>query len=206
MKSGVKSVVKSGVKSGVFITGTDTNVGKTVCSALIAKALLAQGKEVGYWKPIQTGLDSDRKTVLELSGLSERNSPGACYEYPEPMAPGRAAKIHGDTIKLSKIATQWKEFSSDPFWIVEGAGGLLVPITESETIAELAHALGLPLVIVASTRLGTMNHFLLTLEAARKRDLEVLGVLWVGDEDPGLEASLDPWLSNIPWVRRVPRL
>jgi dethiobiotin synthetase len=194
------------LKSGVFITGTDTNVGKTICSALLAKALLTQGKKVGYWKPIQTGLDSDRKTVLELSGLSERDSPKSCYEFPEPMAPSRAAKMNGSTIELSKIRAYWNELPSDPFWIVEGAGGLLVPLYGRETIAELARALGLPLVIVASTRLGTMNHFLLTLEAARRRELEVLGVLWVGDEDPGLEASLDPWLSDIPWVRRVPRL
>ena len=119
------------MKSGVFVTGTDTNVGKTVCSALIAKALLAQGKKVGYWKPIQTGLDSDRKTVLELSGLSERDSPKSCYEFPEPMAPSRAAKTHGESIELSKIATQWKQFPSAPFWIVEGAGGLLVPLQNS---------------------------------------------------------------------------
>jgi dethiobiotin synthase len=191
---------------GLFVTGTDTNIGKTVCSAILVSAFTERNDKVGYWKPIQTGSDSDRETVLSLSALQSQYSPLPCYQYPEPIAPARAAALHQDRISIETIRSRWLELSSEQFWIVEGAGGLLVPIAGTETIADLAQSLELPLLIVASPRLGGMNHFILTLEAARQRDLRVAGVLWVGNEDPGIEKSLDPWLRDIPWVHRVPDL
>jgi dethiobiotin synthetase len=124
------------------------------------------------------------------------------------MAPARAARLHDEEISLSAIHSCWEELSSsrDRFWIVEGAGGLLVPIAGKQTMADLAQALELPIVIVASPRLGGMNHVLLTLEAAQRRGLEISGVLWVGSTDPGIEQSLEPWLRDIPWVERIPEI
>jgi dethiobiotin synthase len=190
------------MKRGIFVTGTDTNIG----SALIVAAFLKRAKKVSYWKPIQTGTDSDRETVIEFSRLKAEVSPGSCYQYPEPMAPARAAKIHREVIGLSRIRKRWDELPDEYYWIVEGAGGLLVPVAGKQSMADLALSLDLPLLIVAGTRLGTINHFLLTLEAARVRNIKILGVIWMGSEDPELEESLSDWLAEIPWVKRIPLL
>jgi adenosylmethionine-8-amino-7-oxononanoate aminotransferase len=126
------------------------------------------------------------------------------------MAPSRAAQKEGQEIRLEPIVQAFKNFRPQtdggrPLLIVEGAGGLLVPITSQHTIRDLVVALELPLILVASTRLGTMNHLFLSREAARSAGIPVLGVLLVGDEDPELEEALTPHL-DVPILARIPQM
>lgn len=163
-----------GTLRGVFVTGTDTGVGKTVVSAALCTAWNA-----AYWKPVQTGAvdgDDDTATVTHLAGLSPEHvfAPGRVYG--EPASPERAAALEGTEVRISDLSPPQ---TSAPL-VVEGAGGLLVPIHADETMADLMAALGLPAVVVARSTLGTINHTLLTLEALRARGLPVVGVVMSG--------------------------
>jgi dethiobiotin synthase len=193
------------MRRGVFVTGTDTGVGKTLTSGLFLAALRARGADASYFKPVQTGQDDDTETVARLSGASD--FPRPAYELALPAAPSRAAIAEGRTIELSRVVEKFRALP-DRFWIVEGAGGLLVPLSErGERILtrELVSALGLPLLIVSSTRLGTINHTLLTLESARRAGLEVLGLVLNGDDDPGLTETLRAF-DPAPVLARIPEL
>ncbi len=190
---------------GVFVTGTDTGVGKTLSSALLFSALRANGIPAGYFKAVQTGDDDDTRTIERLTGAS--GLPRPAYSFSLPAAPSRAARAEGRRVELATIRERFLALP-EKFWIVEGAGGLLVPLNEREVIRDLVRELELPLVIVASTRLGTINHTLLTLESARRAGLEVLGLVLTGKSDPGLEETLaerDPArvLARIPELAQV---
>ncbi len=189
-------------KNGIFVTGTDTGVGKTVVSSLIVSALQQAKLPVGYFKPVQTGTDDDCNEVQRLCGLSDEKIARPVYSYPEPIAPYRASLLHQDRISLETIRRSWDQLD-DRTWVVEGAGGILVPLSRDETVRDLIAALQLPTIVVASTRLGTINHTLLTLEAAERAGIQVLGVVLVGDADLGLnqvirEAASVPILAEIP--------
>jgi len=151
---------------GFFVTGTDTGVGKTVVSAALA---MHMGH--GYWKPIQAGPDSDTAEVQRLAGcrVFDRG-----VRLPDPVSPHLAAERAGAKIQLSTILAQ---APTDGSWIVEGAGGVLVPLNDREKMIDLMTLLSLPVVVVARSALGTINHTLLTLEAAEARGLEVAGVV-----------------------------
>lgn len=180
------------MKAPIFITGTDTGVGKTLVSALLLSAARASGRSSQYWKPIQTGYDSDTHTVSTLNDV--QSAPKPLYEFHEPMAPLRAAEINKAEISVAKIAQTWKGFNTSQHWIIEGAGGLLVPIARPDvTMRTLCGALGASLVVVAQARLGAMNHTLLTFEAARNAGLQISALVWTGSEDPGLEPFFDAW-------------
>jgi dethiobiotin synthase len=157
---------------GFFVTGTDTGVGKTVVSA----ALLCRYPELRYWKPIQTGIeiDDDTAEVVRLSGCRVYREG---IRLPGQVSPHLAAQRAGIAIDLRRLA----ESLPDGDWVVEGAGGVLVPVNDTETMADLMKLLGLPVVVAARTSLGTINHTLLTLEALRSRSLEVAGVILVGE-------------------------
>ena len=197
------------MKTGIFVSGTDTGVGKTVVSSLVVASLYSQSSwEGGYFKPVQTGLDSDRNTVAQLMGMSAPSWPEPVYSFPEPIAPHRAAALHRTEIQIDQILVKRDSLGPGP-WVVEGAGGLLVPLNQRQTMRDLACALEYPLIIVASTRLGTINHCLLTLEASKRASLPVLALVLTGDEDPGLEDALREVLpefgfSTLPLIR-VPR-
>ncbi len=194
--------------SGVFITGTDTGIGKTVLSSLLLSALEQSRIRANYFKPVQTGTDSDTRQVAFLTSRGLESFPKPAYEFPEPMAPERAAALHGTLIQLSSIQTAWRGLGrpdEKTFWVVEGAGGLLVPISPAATIRELCRSLKLPLLIAASTRLGSISHILLTLEAAQAAQLKTLGIVLFGDEDPELEFFLSQRIS-LPFIARIPRL
>jgi dethiobiotin synthase len=189
-----------------FITGTDTGVGKTLVSALLLSAARQAGHDSRYWKPIQTGDDSDTRTIEELTGLQAGTDP-LCF-FPEPMAPLRAAELNDDKIDENHIAETFRSFP-EAHWIIEGAGGLLVPIARPDrTMRTLATALGARLVVVASPRLGAINHALLTLEAARQSGLEVKALVWSGEEDPELESFFRSWTGALKTMLqlRVPRI
>jgi len=169
---------------GVFVTGTDTNVGKTVVSAAILSRFRSRAA-IRYWKPIQTGIEQDDDTaeVGRLSGCDASCFRREGIRLEHPVSPHLAAKRAGVNIDLTEL-TAWTT-SPDPKerWVVEGAGGVLVPINETETMLDLMRLLALPVVIVARSSLGTINHTLLTLEALRARALCLAGVILVGPKD-----------------------
>ncbi len=159
---------------GLFVTGTDTGVGKTAVSA----ALMVRYRGARYWKPIQTGLEDDTAEALRLSSSRLLFSPQeAAYLHgvrlPDPVSPHLAAQRAGTRIDLPFLTAEVKE-SADA-WIVEGAGGALVPLNESDLMIHFMERLGLPVVIAARTALGTINHTLLTIEALRARRLTIAG-------------------------------
>ncbi len=192
------------MKNGIFISGTDTGIGKTVVSTLLVSALKQQGYSYGYFKPIQTGTELDTPLLSELNTVPLTQFPSPAYYFPEPMAPSRAAALHGVEIDLGKIVQAWQDLDSRS-WVVEGAGGLLVPINSHQTTRDLIRALGLRMLLVASTRLGTINHTLLTLEAAERAGVSVAGVVLVGDDDPELELALSQ-VTSVPILTRIPIL
>ena len=167
---------------GLFITGTDTGVGKTVASA----ALLLRYQRIialRYWKPIQTGMeeDDDTATVRFLAGC-EVFAQG--IRLPKPVSPHLAARWAGTPIDVDALVGSLP--GGNNAWLVEGAGGVLVPVNETHMIADLISRLGLAVVVVARSGLGTINHTLLTLEALRARALPIAGVLLAGDLHPAV--------------------
>jgi dethiobiotin synthase len=177
---------------GVFVTGTDTGVGKTVVSA----ALLARYRRDGavrYWKPIQTGIEQDDDTaeVLRLTGAPSGSALQSGVRLPRPVSPHLAARLNDFTIFLPPLVEMLTAEADRASWIVEGAGGVMVPLNESETMADLMTSLGLPVVVAARAGLGTINHTLLTVEALRRRSLPVAGVVMVGPPDQENRAAIE---------------
>ncbi len=178
----------------LVVTGTDTGVGKTVFSAALAGALGAH-----YWKPVQAGLQdsTDSETVRSLGGLPPDRLLPECYRLKTPCSPHRAAEIDGVQIELERLTVP----DANPL-VIEGAGGVLVPLRRDLLMADLFAVWGLPVVLVARTALGTINHSLLSIEALRARNVPVLGVAFVGNPVEDSEAII----SEIGRVRRLGRL
>ena len=177
---------------GVFVTGTGTEVGKTVVAATIARTLSSAGQRVAVFKPAVTGLDEGVETDHELlrraSGSSQSDAEIAPYRYGPPASPHLAAALVGEEIdpeRLRRAAAAAAEGAEGADAIVcEGVGGLLVPLSPGYLVRDLAVDLGYPLVVVASPGLGTINHTLLTVEAARATGLQVAAIV------------LNPWPSD----------
>jgi dethiobiotin synthetase len=186
------------VNTTIVVTGTDTDVGKTVfCAGLLR---LLNGT---YWKPIQAGLDgeTDSETVLRLSELpADRIFPEA-WRLRTPASPHWAAELDGVTIDPSLLTLP---VSTRPL-IVEGAGGLLVPLTRRSLVIDVLARWGAPTVLCARTRLGTINHTLLSLEALRRRSIPLLGVAFIGDAHAENERIIST-LGDVPVLGRLPRL
>jgi dethiobiotin synthetase len=206
---------------GIFVTGTDTGVGKTITAAAIARYLHVQGVGVGVLKPVTSGaLESGGKLVSEdaelLCWAAKCTAPAgdvSPYLLREPFAPSEAARRDGVTIRYERIRESFDRLAEQhEFLIVEGAGGLLVPLAEDLLVADLAKRLHLPLLIVAKPDLGTVNHTLMTCECARSRGIDILGVVINGQtEQPGQAESYAPRLiarlSGVPLLgvlRRYP--
>jgi dethiobiotin synthetase len=188
---------------GLFITGTDTGVGKTVASAALLHRYRALAP-LRYWKPIQTGIeeDDDTETVRQLGGCTEQELFTQGIRLPKPVSPHLAARWAGVTIDLRELAALWPQ-SSAPAGIVEGAGGLLVPVNPSETMADWIGVLGLAVLVVARSGLGTINHTLLTVEALRARSLRVAGVLMIGTANVENRAAIQHY-GRVPVVGDMP--
>ncbi len=184
----------------LFVTGTDTGVGKTIVSALLCAAL-----DGVYWKPIQTGSreGTDRETVRRLAGLSAEDEIPEAYCFPEPVSPHLAAEWNGIRIQLAVLQ---KPSTPETRWLIaEGAGGVLVPLNDSEFMVDLMKFLGFPVVLVARTALGTINHTLLSLAALRERGIQVAGVVLNGEEDRNNRAAVERY-GRIPILGWVPPL
>jgi len=177
---------KQNKTKGVFITGTDTDVGKSVIAGGLAGALHARGVNVGVMKPVQSGaLKKDGKLVsldaqfmLRASGIDDELEMVNPVRFHLPAAPNLAAKVADCEINLKYLIKRYKELQKrHEFIIVEGAGGLTTPITDDCQMHEFIKALGLPIIIVARPGLGTINHTLLTAEFARQNDIPIVGVI-----------------------------
>lgn len=195
------------MKTGIFITGTNTDIGKTFVSSLLLSAALQQGMSARYFKPLQTGTSSDCDTVKSLTQVSEDRIVRPVYSFPTPVTPYLAAQIANSEIEINKILKTWHALP-EGCYIVEGAGGLMVPVWRNLLMRDVIKQLQLPLLIVASTVLGTMNHTLLTVEAARAVGIEVKGIILSGPTSPGLTEILTEFsdvkiLAEIPWLEKV---
>lgn len=192
--------------SAVFVTGTDTGCGKTTVACALARGVRASGKRVRILKPIETGCEGDVPgDALALAEAAGDDAPveRLCpHRFALPAAPEIAARVEGRTIGLAPIEAAYARARVDAdLVVVEGAGGLLVPISADLDMAELARRLRLPVLVVARAALGTINHTLLTLEAAERRGLRVLGVI-VNHTTPHLSKAdrrnLDLLLERLP--------
>jgi dethiobiotin synthetase len=161
---------------GVFVTGTDTEVGKTVVAASIARTLLVEGQAVAVFKPAMSGLEEggepDAELLRRAAGSTQSVEDIAPYRYRQPVSPHLGAEMAGETIDPDRLVALARAAAATAFLVCEGVGGLLVPLTPDYLVRDLARALGLPLVIAARPGLGTINHTLLTIEAARAAGLE----------------------------------
>lgn len=174
------------MKPGIFITGTDTGVGKTVVAAGLAMALKARGIKVGVMKPVATGCEgTDHRLVpmdavyLLEAGQNEYPALTCPSRYRNPLAPSVAAVLEKREVDLTAIIQAYKEMQKHyDFIIVEGVGGLLVPLKQNYYVANLIREFKLPLVIVARPGLGTINHTLLTIDAALIRGFELRGIIF----------------------------
>jgi len=204
------------VTRGLFVTGTDTGVGKTVVACALVRGLRARGVDVGVMKPVETGVGpegpADARALREAAGVDDPLEQICPQIFALPAAPTVAARHEGRRVDRQAIRAAFDALAArHDAMVVEGAGGLLVPAADGMSMADLARELGSPLVVVARGALGTINHTLLTLEAATARGLRVAGVIVShGGPPPGpgdaanLEAlrhALGGWL-----VGEIPRL
>jgi dethiobiotin synthetase len=176
-------------RTALFVTGTDTGVGKTVATAAIAWTMAAGGERVGVLKTAQTGVapgePGDAEFVLAAAGSGQVPADACAYRYRAPAAPLVAARAECTALDLAHIVAAYERLRDQyEVVLVEGAGGLLVPLADGWNMADLARALALPVLVVARPGLGTLNHTLLTVEALRSRGLELLGVVLCGWREP----------------------
>jgi dethiobiotin synthase len=193
------------VLRGVFVTGTGTGVGKTVVAAALFHRYRAS-RPLRYWKPVQTGIeqDDDTATVKHLTGCRPEDVLERGIRLPGLVSPHLAARLSGSIITVSELAAAVRR-EPEARWIVEGAGGALVPLSDSETMASLMCELALPIVIAARTDLGTINHTLLTIEALRERRLRVAGVVMVGSPDAENRAAIERY-GEVRILGELPRI
>lgn len=190
--------------SSIFITGTSTGIGKTITSSLILSAAHHNKRQVNYFKPIQTGRKSDCCLVKEISGVSDKYIHQPIYSFKLPASPYQAALTEQCFINPNMLLNYWQNICDQPN-IIEGAGGLLVPINKDFLMRDLIKLLNLRLIIVASTTLGTINHTLLTIEAALSKNITILGIILFGDSNRSLIETLNVF-THIPILATIPHL
>jgi dethiobiotin synthase len=187
------------------VSGTDTHVGKTVvCASLMHR--LRPHIPVRYWKPVQTGieLDDDVETVRVLGGCVDDEIVRSAVRLSRPLSPHLAARLAGQCIDMTDLLPRIDDSQGPGRWIVEGAGGVLVPLNERDLMVDLMVRIAAPVLVVARTSLGTINHTLLTLAALRARNLEIVGVVMVGDPSPDNRAAIEQF-GAVPVLGEMPR-
>lgn len=185
-----------------FITGTDTGVGKTLACAVLTYVLKAC-----YWKPIQSGIEdsaSDTQTVQQLTELSADHFLNPAYQFKASLSPDQAAAKEGVTIDIDQIQLP----STTKPLVVEGAGGIYVPINNNHCMLDLIQKLALPVIIVARGTLGTINHTLLTIEGLRQNKMAIHGIIFNGELNPANQKAIEKWgkvraLFHIPKFDKI---
>jgi dethiobiotin synthase len=178
------------VRRGLFVTGTDTGVGKTVVSAALLHRFRGAAP-LQYWKPVQTGIerDDDTREVRRLGRCRRTEVLDEGVRLRRPLSPHLSARLAGRRLDVDAIAAPVSRRGGA--LIAEGAGGVLVPLNESVLTVDLIRRLDLPALVVARSRLGTINHTLLTLEALRTRGVEVAAVVMTGPPNPENRAAIE---------------
>jgi len=191
------------VNSDLFITGTDTAVGKTLLSALLVAGLNRK-----YWKPIQTGAreGTDRETVMKCAEISGEGAFAESYIFDPPVSPHLAAREKGIAIELQRI----RRPATPDSLIIEGAGGVLVPINDNASMLDLMQHLTAPVIVASRTALGTINHTLLTIMAIRQANLALRGVVMIGKENLENRRAIERYgnvavIGWIPWLDVIDR-
>jgi dethiobiotin synthase len=178
----------------IFITGTDTEVGKTVVAAMITLGLRAT-----YWKPIQSNTPTDTDFVKAATGLPEQHFIKEAYSFSRPLSPHLAAAIDGVTIDMSYILRT--KLPDSPI-VIEGAGGVLVPLNDRHLMIDLIVDLGFPTIVVARSSLGTINHTLLTVRRLRDSGVNVFGVVMNGILNEDNKSAIERY-GNVPVIAQV---
>lgn len=183
-----------------FVTGTDTNVGKTVVSAMLTLGLSAV-----YWKPIQSGLDTitDTEYVRQVTELDQAHFLPERYRLTEPLSPHASAAIDG--VKISLTDFELPKTIEKQHLIVEGAGGLMVPLNDRHYVIDLIKYLKLPVCLVARSTLGTINHTLLSIAQLRREEIPILGVILNGELNPGNREAI-AYYGKVPIIGELDRL
>ncbi len=180
----------------IIISGTDTGVGKTMLSSL----LMASLPEYVYWKPVQSGTvdGTDSQTVLSLSECSPERILPEAYVFSQPFSPHLASRLDGTVVDPTRLSLPR---SSD--LIIEGAGGLLVPLTDDLLFIDQFKTWNVPVLLACRSILGTINHTLLSIEALRSRDIPLLGCILIGEPNPENEKAIERF-SNAKIIGRIP--
>ncbi|MFZ8999975.1 MAG: dethiobiotin synthase [Bacteriovoracaceae bacterium] len=189
------------MKEIIFVTGIDTNIGKTISSSVLVEAL-----EADYWKPVQCGdlENSDSMKVSQLISNEKTKIHPETYRLKTPASPHLAAEIENIEISLENFDLP----STQRPLVIEGAGGILVPLNNSDTIINLAQKFKAKVILVTKNYLGSLNHTLLSIEYLKSLGLPIKGMIFNGKEDEGLENFLIqktnvPKLVNIPWFEEM---
>jgi dethiobiotin synthetase len=183
----------------IVVAGTDTGIGKSVFSAGLADFLGAN-----YWKPIQAGLEreTDSQLVARLGGLSDDRIVPERYRLQTPASPYHAAEIDGLPIDAELLDPP--DTGERPL-VIEGAGGLMVPLSRSTLYIDIFARWNLPVVLCARTELGTINYSLLSIAALRNRTIEILGIAFIGERNSESEIAICE-IGRVRWLGRLPRL
>ncbi len=168
-----------------IITGTDTDIGKTVFSAALMLGLEKAGQSPHYWKPVQSGIDGDvdTKAVQKLTSLPNERFLPERYIFSEPLSPHRAAELDDTKINIDELQNLSNIPKCDSSMVIEGAGGLMVPLTRENLQINLYKKWNIPIILCARTGLGTINHTLLSLEAIWSRGIPLKGIVFIGEEN-----------------------
>ncbi|MBW5434055.1 ATP-dependent dethiobiotin synthetase BioD [Bradyrhizobium canariense] len=187
------------MRQQIVVTGTDTGIGKTVFSAGLADLLGAN-----YWKPIQAGLEgeTDAELVARLGSLSPDRIMPELYRLRTPVSPHHSAEIDG--VRIEPDSLNVPDTGDRPL-VIEGAGGLMVPLRGDTLYIDVFERWRLPVVLCASTSLGTINHSLLSIEALRKRQIPILGIAFIGEQNAETQIAIREigrarWLGRLPWL------
>lgn len=200
-------------KPAFFITGTDTNVGKTEAACLLARSFAEAGLKAGVMKPVETGCPLKDGRIMPTDALRLKAASNTeadldlvnPYRFTAPVAPDLAARLFGATIDLHKISDIFTGLqAAHDVMLVEGAGGLLAPCAEGKSMADLALLLGTPLIVVSANRLGTINHTLLTISCARQMGLQVKGIILNKPAPSENDPSAGHNRSDIERLSKVP--
>ncbi len=191
-------------QKSIFVTGTDTGVGKTITSAYLLKYYINYIPNLRYWKPVQTGFppDDDGEVIKNITGLDSKYILHG-LKFKEPVSPHYAAERENQIISIEHIKQNYYEYIKDYTLIIEGAGGILVPLTRKYLWIDFVSELRLPVLIVARSTLGTINHTLLTIEVLKQKNISIIGIIFCGKHDePYIEDNrkIISELSSIPII------